>query len=195
MVRIAIFASGGGSNAEKIIHYFERHPTIKIALVVSNNKNAGVLDIARKNRIKSEIISKSDFYENNALSLFLISQKIDFIILAGFLWLLPAYLTSEYYPNKILNIHPSFFLNMEEMECMVIMSMKQSKDDQSANSGMTVHLVNEKYDEGEIIFQRRCQLSQDMNATEIAAEVLKLEHKYFSAVIENYITTHINRLK
>ncbi|MBK8349834.1 MAG: phosphoribosylglycinamide formyltransferase [Saprospiraceae bacterium] len=186
MRRIAIFASGGGSNAEKIIHYFAGHPTIIIEMVVCNSKNAGVLDIARKNRIKSEIISKSDFYENNALSLFLISQKIDFIILAGFLWLLPDHLLKSY-PDKILNIHPSLLPRYGGHGMYGHFVHEAVKENGDNESGMTIHLVNEKYDEGKIIFQARCPISDDMQSNDIAREVLNLEHKYFAPVIEDYI--------
>jgi phosphoribosylglycinamide formyltransferase-1 len=194
VVRIAIFASGGGSNAEKIIQYFEHHPTIQIALVISNNKNAGVLGIADRYKVPSQVIHRKDMYESDHLLTLLKNYKIDLLVLAGFLWLIPAYLISAY-NNKIINIHPSLLPKYGGKGMYGHHVHEAVKADQSAISGMTVHLVNEKYDEGDIIFQKECKLNQDMNATEIAAEVLKLEHKYFSAVIENYITTHINRLK
>lgn len=194
MVRIAIFASGGGSNAEKIIQYFEHHPNIKIALVISNNKNAGVIGIAERYKVPKQVILRKDMYESDHLLTLLKNYKIDLLVLAGFLWLIPDYLISAY-TNKIINIHPSLLPKYGGKGMYGHHVHEAVKADQSAISGMTVHLVNEKYDEGDIIFQKECILNQEMNATEIAAEVLKLEHKYFSEVIENYITTHINRLK
>lgn len=194
MVRIAVFASGGGSNAEKIIQYFEHHPNIKIALVISNNKNAGVIGIAERYKVPKQVILRKDMYESDHLLTLLKNYKIDLLVLAGFLWLIPDYLISAY-TNKIINIHPSLLPKYGGKGMYGHHVHEAVKADQSAISGMTVHLVNEKYDEGDIIFQKECILNQEMNATEIAAEVLKLEHKYFSEVIENYITTHINRLK
>jgi len=194
VVRIAIFASGGGSNAEKIIQYFEHHADIKICLVVSNNKNAGVLDIADRYKVPSYVIIKKDIYESDRLLSLLKSNKIDLLVLAGFLWLIPAYLISAY-ASRIINIHPSLLPKYGGKGMYGHHVHEAVKADRSTISGMTVHLVNEKYDEGAIIFQEVCKLHQEMNGTEIAAEVLKLEHKYFSKAIENYIKIHFNRLQ
>lgn len=194
MVRIAIFASGGGSNAEKIIQHFEKNPDIKVGLVVTNNKNAGVLAITDRYRIASLVISRQDMYESNHLLDILKKNKTDLLILAGFLWLIPASLIKTY-PGRIINIHPSLLPKYGGKGMYGHHVHEAVKSDQADVSGMTVHLVNEKYDEGAIILQKECKITQEMNALEIAATVLKLEHKFYSEAIENYIKTQFNRLK
>lgn len=194
MVRIAIFASGGGSNAEKIIQHFEKHPAIAVGLIVTNNKNAGVLGIAARHRITSVVISRQDMYESSHLLEILKKNKTDLLVLAGFLWLIPVSLIKAY-AGRIINIHPSLLPKYGGKGMYGHHVHEAVKADQEEVSGMTVHLVNEKYDDGAIIFQKECKISPEMNALDIAAAVLKLEHKYYSEAIENYINTQFNRLK
>lgn len=194
MVRIAIFASGGGSNAEKIIQHFEKHPDIEVGLVVTNNKNAGVLAIADRYRIASLVISRQDIYESNHLLEILKKNKTDLLVLAGFLWLIPASLIKAY-AGRIINIHPSLLPKYGGKGMYGRHVHEAVKADQADVSGMTVHLVNEKYDEGAVIFQKECKLTPEMNAIQIAAAVLKLEHTYYSVAIEDYIRTHFNGTK
>lgn len=194
MVRIAIFASGGGSNAEKIIQHFEKHPDIEVGLVVSNNKNAGVLAIADRYRIASLVISRQDMYESNHLLEILKKNKTDLLVLAGFLWLIPVSLITAY-AGRIINIHPSLLPKYGGKGMYGHHVHEAVKADQANVSGMTVHLVNEKYDEGAVIFQKECKLTPEMNAIQIAAAVLKLEHTYYSVAIEDYIRTHFNGTK
>jgi phosphoribosylglycinamide formyltransferase-1 len=194
VVRIAIFASGGGSNAEKIIQHFEKHPDIEVGLVVTNNKNAGVVAIADRYRIASLVISRQDMYESNHLLEILNKNKTDLLVLAGFLWLIPVSLITGF-AGRIINIHPSLLPKYGGKGMYGHHVHEAVKADQEEVSGMTVHLVNEKYDDGAIIFQKECKITPEMNALDIAAAVLKLEHKYYSEAIENYINTQFNRLK
>jgi phosphoribosylglycinamide formyltransferase 1 len=191
VVRIAIFASGGGSNAEKIIQYFEKNSSIEVGLVVTNNKNAGVLAIADRYHIASCVISKQDIYESNHLLEILNKNRTDLLVLAGFLWLIPESLIKAY-AGRIINIHPSLLPKYGGKGMYGHHVHEAVKADQAEISGMTVHLVNEKYDDGAVIFQKVCELKPEMNANQIAAAVLKLEHQYYSEAIENYIKTHFN---
>jgi phosphoribosylglycinamide formyltransferase 1 len=189
-IKIAIFASGGGSNAEKIIQYFKEHPYIEIGIVVSNKIDAGVLRIAAANNINSLIITKSSFSKTDEVVAILNSLCIDFVALAGFLWLVPKHFIDAF-PNKILNIHPSLLPKYGGKGMyghFVHEAVKRNNDNES---GMTIHVVNEKFDDGNIIFQASCTIKDDMDANEIASEVLKLEHKHYPQVIEDFIKTKI----
>ncbi len=188
-IRLAIFASGGGSNAEKIIQYFAIHASIDISLVVSNKSDAGVLNIAEEHLIKSLIINKNSFWGSNEVIDYLRDEKIDYIILAGFLWLVPKQVV-EAFPNKILNIHPSLLPKYGGKGMYGHFVHEAVKLNNETESGMTVHLVNEKFDDGDIIFQAVCSLNEDMSASEIALRVLELEHKYYPKVIEKYVLKH-----
>jgi len=188
-IRLAIFASGGGSNAEKIIQYFAIHASIKISLVVSNKSDAGVLKIAEEHLIKSLIINKNSFWGSNEVIDYLRDEKIDYIILAGFLWLVPKQIV-EAFPNKILNIHPSLLPKYGGKGMYGHFVHDAVKVNNETVSGMTIHLVNEKFDDGDIIFQAKCSLNEEMSASEIAFRVLELEHKYYPIVIEKYVLKH-----
>ena len=185
-VRIAIFASGGGSNAEKIIQYFTNHAFIEVQLVVSNKYDAGVLKIASLNNINSLIITKASFSKSNEVIDILKATKVEFVILAGFLWLVPSHFV-EAFPNKILNIHPSLLPKYGGKGMYGHFVHEAVKLNNETESGMTINLVNEKFDDGNIIFQAKCQLNESMNPSEIANEVLKLEHQFYPLVIEDFI--------
>ena len=179
-VKIAIFASGGGSNAEKIIGYFRNNATIEVSLIVSNKVDAGV----------SLIITKRSFSQTNEIIDMLKSLQIDMVVLAGFLWLVPIHFV-EAFPNKILNIHPSLLPKYGGKGMYGHHVHEAVKANQDKESGMTIHLVNEKFDDGNIIFQEKCAIDAKMDASEIAAEVLKLEHTYYPQIIEEFIKNKI----
>lgn len=189
MKKIAIFASGRGSNAQTIIAYFQAHQQIEVALIVSNKKQAGVLEIANAHNIPSLLLSKDTFYHTNDYLSTLATHQIDLIVLAGFLWLIPPYLVQAY-PNKIVNIHPALLpkyggKGMYGMN--VHRAVHQAKEQVS---GISIHYVNEKYDDGNIIFQANCQLSEIDTPEIIAKKVLKLEHQYFAKIIEKLLLNH-----
>lgn len=185
-IRLAIFASGGGSNAKKIIEYFEHHALVEISLVISNKADSGVFKIANEHNIETFILNKSTFYETSLVTDFLKEAKIDYIILAGFLWLVPKGVV-EAFPNKILNIHPSLLPKYGGKGMYGHHVHEAVKNNCELESGMTIHVVNEKFDDGNIIFQKKCLINDQMDASEIAAEVLKLEHSYYPQVIEEFI--------
>lgn len=186
MVNIAVFASGGGSNARKIIEYFQDSSIGKVVLVVCNKPGAGVIEIAESNGIPVQMINRKSFYETETLLDILRQKEVGLIALAGFLWLAPGYLVRAY-PGRILNIHPALLPKYGGKGMYghhVHEAVKAAGDKQS---GMTVHLVNEHYDEGDILFQAVCELSEDDTAEDIARKVLVLEHRYYPEVIEQVI--------
>lgn len=194
MTKIAIFASGGGSNAEKIIEYFDQSYNIQVSLIISNRANAGVLEISEKNNIPSLIINRDYFYQSQNILDELNHSSIDIIVLAGFLWLIPFYLISAY-PNRIINIHPALLPKYGGKGMYGLHVHQAVKDARESESGPTIHLVNEEYDKGEVLFQIKCLISEDDSASDIAAKVLSLEHQYFPKVIESYITNRLDQSK
>lgn len=188
-VNVVIFASGGGSNAEAIVKYFAQDTHIKISFLISNNPHSGVFKIGINYGIKTELINRENFKNEFYFVELLKSNKIDYIILAGFLWLIPEFLIREF-PNRIINIHPSL-LPKYGGKGMYGMHVHQSVfDHNEKESGMTVHLVNEQYDQGLILFQAECNVEEAKNPKEIAQCVLALEHKHYPSVIKNYIESH-----
>ena len=185
--QIAIFASGTGSNARKIIEYFAGHPDISVKLVISNRKTAPVLDMAAGFGIETMVISRTTFYESEDLLHRL--ATIDLVVLAGFLWLIPAYLVKAF-PQRIVNIHPALLPRYggKGMYGMNVHRAVSAAGDPT--SGMTIHYVNEEYDEGQIIFQASCPIIPGEAAEEIAQKVLSLEHQHFAPVIEQLLTNN-----
>lgn len=186
MKRIAILASGTGSNALKIVEHLKNNEQIEVALIASNRNNAGVLEMAQENGIPTTVISRDDFYKSDIFLTQLQSANIDWIILAGFLWLVPSNLI-EAYTDRIVNIHPSL-LPAYGGKGMYGMNVHQAvKKNKEKISGMTIHLVNEKYDDGAIVFQGRTDIEQTDSPQDIAAKVLKLEHEYYPIVVEGLV--------
>ena len=187
--RIAIFASGSGSNAQKIAEYFKNHPTIEVALVVSNKADAGVLDIAKSFGIETYVIpSKAEFTQTETLLQELYVSQIDFIVLAGFLWLIPEYLI-EAYPSRIVNIHPALLpkyggKGMHGMHVHHAVVAAGEKE-----SGITIHYVDKVYDNGEHLFQATVPVEPGDTPEVIQQKVLVLEHTNFAQVIEKVLNT------
>ena len=186
MKKIAIFASGGGSNALKIIEHFANNDSIKVALIVSNKPKAGVLEKANNHNIPTLVINRTSFRETEDLLTELQDRSIDFIALAGFLWLIPAYLVDAF-PNQIVNIHPALLPKYGGKGMYGINVHRAVHANKEPFSGMTIHFVNARYDEGNIIFQAKCKLSEDDTPENIAKKVLALEHQYFPQIIEKVI--------
>lgn len=183
MINLAIFASGGGSNAEAIIQYFKNHEKINVELIVSNKAKAGVLQRATNHQIPSVVINRDDFYTQKNILSTLKDHHIDVIILAGFLWLVPSYLVQAF-PDKILNIHPALLPKYGGKGMYGHHIHQAVFDHKEKETGLTIHYVNEHYDEGNIILQARCRISPDDTPETIAKKVLKLEHRYYPVVIE-----------
>lgn len=181
--KLVIFASGSGTNAAAIATYFDRHASIHVSAIYSNKPDAYVLERAKKLAISTTVFSRSAFDSNSFLDLL---QGVDYIILAGFLWKIPSWLVAAF-PEKILNIHPSLlpkFGGKGMYGAHVHRAVLQAKE---KVSGITIHLVNEVYDEGEILFQATCSIAADETPDSLAAKVHQLEHKHYPEVIERYI--------
>ena len=178
MNHIAIFASGTGSNALKIIEFLAAKNDMDVGLIVTNNKNAGVLEHAKNNDIPHLIISKSEAQNASFLIEKMILSKISFIVLAGYLLKIPARLIAAF-PHRIVNIHPALLPKYGGKGMYGIRVHQAVVDNNEKESGITIHYVNEHYDEGDIIAQYKCPLQQEDSASTLAARVLALEHKYF----------------
>lgn len=186
MKNIAVFASGGGSNARKIIEYFANHPQIRVALVVSNKAAAPVLAMAQSHAIPTHVISRQSFYETESLLGILHKYQIDLIALAGFLWLVPAYLIADY-DHRILNIHPALLPRYGGKGMYGHHVHEAVWAAQEKESGITIHYANAQYDEGDIIFQAKCPLEPGDSPEDIARKVLALEHIHYAPVIEKVL--------
>jgi phosphoribosylglycinamide formyltransferase-1 len=183
---IAIFASGRGSNAEKILEYFSNHPRIRVTLVLSNKAEAGVQEFAKQYGVPFVALKKAEFQDENKVLALLKDHNVDFIALAGFLLLIPGYLVNAC-KDRILNIHPALLPDFGGKGMYSMRVHEAVKASNAGISGMTVHLVNPRYDEGRILFQSAVKLDPEDSPEDIAGKVLKLEHKYYAKVIEDYV--------
>jgi formyltetrahydrofolate-dependent phosphoribosylglycinamide formyltransferase len=184
---IAIFASGAGSNAQKIIDHFRNSPSVKIALIVCNRKKAGVLQIAEKENIPSVIIEKEKFFSNNGYLDELTSRKIGFIVLAGFLWKVPESLIKAF-PKRIINIHPALLPGYGGKGMYGSLVHEAVIGAKEKESGITIHYVDEHYDNGDIILQVRCAVFDDDTPESLAQRIHELEHANYPVVIEELVT-------
>jgi phosphoribosylglycinamide formyltransferase-1 len=184
---IAIFASGTGSNAQKIIDHFRNHASIRVSLIICNKPGAGVLSIAEKENIPSLVIEKEEFFSGDAYTGKLKEAKIEFIVLAGFLWKIPTALIKAF-PGRIINIHPALLpkyggkgmYGSRVHEAIIANGEKES--------GITIHYVDEIYDHGQVIFQAKCPVLPNDTASTLAERIHGLEHAHYSKVIEKLLS-------
>jgi len=188
MTNLAIFASGTGSNAEKIIEYFEGNDRIQVALVVCNKPTAGVLKIAEKHGISSILIEKTAFFSQNSCVEALKAHQIDFIVLAGFLWKVPDALVNAY-RGKIVNIHPALLPKYGGKGMYGMHVHEAVIQAGETESGITIHHVNEHYDEGNIIFQAKCPIEPGDTPEILAQKIHVLEHRHFPVVIAELLNS------
>jgi phosphoribosylglycinamide formyltransferase-1 len=181
MENIALFASGAGSNAENIVRYFRNSSSLEFPLILSNNPNAGVHERARILGVPSFSIGKKGFEDGEAL-LLLKKFRIDFIVLAGFLLKIPLHLL-EAYPGRIINIHPALLPKYGGKGMYGSHVHEAVVANRETESGITIHYVNEHYDEGNIIFQAKCGVSPSDSPEDVAEKVHALEYKYFPEII------------
>ena len=184
--RLAIFASGGGSNADQICSFFQGHSTISVGTIITNNPKAGVIQVAERHQIDCHILLKKNWEAENTVLPLLKSHQITHIVLAGFLLLIPEWLIRAY-PDHIINIHPALLPKYGGKGMYGHHVHQAVKNDGALVSGITVHTIDEHFDKGEIIFQHEVQLSPDDNAADIAARVLVAEHFYYPRVIEKWV--------
>ncbi len=181
--RIAIFASGSGSNAEKIAEYFKNHPTIEVSLILSNNPQAGVIARARKFQIPVVLFDRKTFYETDKITELLQNQHIDVVVLAGFMMLIPDEMVKAF-PQKMVNIHPALLPKYGGKGMYGHFVHEAVVAAKETESGITIHYVNERYDEGAIIFQTSCPVVSADTPEDVAQKVQVLEHKHYPEVIE-----------
>lgn len=184
---IAIFASGNGSNALKIIRQFRQHDFIRVALVVTNKVEAGVLKHASDNQIDSLHFSNATFAENpQAVLGKLLEYKIKLIVLAGFLRRVPDVLVSHF-SNRIINIHPALLPDFGGRGMYGHRVHQAVIDAKRTESGITIHYVDGHYDEGKIIFQARLDVGTDETVDTLQKKIQALEHRWFPEIIEMLI--------
>lgn len=184
--KIVIFASGSGTNAENLIKYFQNSQNARVIAVFSNNRTAGALRRAHNLKVKALLFDKEALYHSNEILNVLKDLKPDLIVLAGFLWLFPRRILREF-PDKIVNIHPALLpkyggkgMYGERVHEAVIANKEKE-------SGISIHYVNENYDEGKIIFQATTQLDNNDTPSSLAEKIHQLEYKHFPEVIEKLI--------
>lgn len=185
--RIAIFASGTGTNAKKIIEHFSQHPFIKVQLIVCNKPTAGVLDIAAANQIATLLIEKEKFFTGNGYADELKEAQIDFIVLAGFLWKIPQTLIDAY-RNRIINIHPALLPKFGGKGMYGAKVHEAVIAAGETESGITIHYVDEHYDNGDMIFQAKCTVRENDSAESLAQRIHGLEHKYYTIIVEELLS-------
>ena len=184
-VSILIFASGNGSNAENIIKYFQEKSIHINWIIITNNSNAGVIERSVRLNIPFMVFGKEDFYNNNVLEkINLINPSL--IILAGFLLKIPEKIIENFH-NKIINIHPSLLPKYGGKGMYGINVHKKVIENQESESGISIHYVNQNYDEGKVIFQKSITISYPTDASNLSKKIHELEMKYFPEVIEKLL--------
>lgn len=182
--KIALLASGSGTNAQNIIEYFVSNEMVEVDSLWSNKADAFALERASKLGVKTFVFNRKTFYETDEIIETLIKRKVDLIVLAGFLWLIPSNLIKNF---TIINIHPAL-LPKYGGKGMYGMKVHQAVvDNREKESGISIHFVNEKYDEGKMIFQAACKVEPTDLAEDVANKVHELEYKHFPRIIESVL--------
>ncbi len=184
--KVAIFASGTGSNAAKIIEHFKAHPLIEVVLIVCNRTGAGVFQVAETNNIPTLLIEKERFFRGDAYVSDLKQAGIFFIALAGFLWKIPQSIINVY-RNRIINIHPALLPAYGGKGMYGAKVHEAVIQDGVHESGITIHKVDEHYDNGDIVFQAKCEVLENDTAESLATKIHVLEHRYFPQMIEECV--------
>lgn len=190
MKRIVLFASGSGTNVENIIRYFQDSTSIKVTQVLTNNKNAKVIERCKRLKINCFVFNRKDFYHSDKV-LNIVKKQGDYIILAGFLWKVPENFIA-FFSDRIINIHPALLpkfggKGMYGMHIHKAVIMNKEKE-----TGITIHFVNEQYDEGAIIFQKKVSLLHNDTLKDVANKIHQLEMRFFPQVIERVILNKVD---
>jgi phosphoribosylglycinamide formyltransferase-1 len=186
MLRIIIFASGSGTNAENIIEYFKNSTLAKVTYVLSNNENAGVLERAKRLKVPYKIFAKNEMETDSFLNF--LREHADFIVLAGFLLKIPDQMVGLF-PNSIINIHPALLPKYGGKGMYGMHVHRAVVANKEAETGITIHYVNERYDEGTIIFQKKVTLKSNDTPEDVASKIHVLEQENFPKVIEKVLKT------
>lgn len=189
MKKIAVFASGSGSNAQNIIEFFQKDPAASVVLVLSNNPNAYVLQRAKLLGVDSIVFDKAQLSDPLDVLRQLTNHKVDFIVLAGFLWKFPEHIIKKF-EQKVVNIHPALLPNFGGKGMYGMHVHKAVVEAKVKETGITIHHVNAHYDEGAIIFQAKCPVFSDDTAEDVAEKIHKLEMEHFPTVIRDLLITH-----
>ncbi len=194
MKQIAILSSGSGSNAENIIRYFQNNDTIRVKLIICNNPKAGIISRAEQLNVPLILLNRNDFYQSDKLISLLKGMNIDLIVLAGFLWLLPQNFIVAF-KNKIINIHPALLPKYGGKGMYgqhVHNAVLQNKEKET---GISIHLVDEIYDHGKIIFQKSVRVSSGDTVQTLEEKVHHLEYEYYPKVIEQFLKSDLNSVR
>ena len=186
MKNIAIFASGNGTNAERIAAYFADNPEIQVRIILTNNPKAFVLERAKKLNIPSFVFDRNTFYKTDEVLQVLLKNQTDLVVLAGFMWLVPEYLINAF-RGKIINIHPALLPKYGGKGMYGSHVHEAVIKNREKTSGITIHFVNEKYDDGQIILQKEIPVLENDTPDTLAARIHELEYEYYPKVIEELL--------
>lgn len=187
MKRIAIFASGNGTNAKAILQHFRHNPDVKVEGILCNNPKAKVIEVAQEFQVPYYLITKKDLYESEHVLSLLKSSSLDLVILAGFLWLIPENILNAF-PNKIINIHPALLPRHGGGGMYGAKVHEAVINAHETETGITVHYLNEKYDEGEVILQKAVPVDASDTPETLAKKVHVLEHEWYPKIIEQLLS-------
>lgn len=187
-IKIALFASGSGTNVENIFNYLKENKTLEIGCILCNKKNAYVIERAKNLKIDILVFDRPDFYESDTVLRYLEQKNTRLIVLAGFLWLIPNNLINKY-PNRIINIHPALLPKYGGKGMYGDAVHKAVYINKETETGITIHYVNEKYDDGNIIFQQSVKINSNDTPDSIANKVHELEYKFYPTIIEKIALT------
>lgn len=183
--KLAIFASGSGTNAEEIFKYFRGHDQVEVVLLLSNKADAYALERAKKFNVDARVFNRAQFQDETILE-WLKEDGVTHIVLAGFLWLIPEYLIKNF-PDRIVNVHPALLPKFGGKGMYGSNVHEAVKNSGEVETGITIHVVNEKYDEGKVLFQAKCEVAKSDTPDDIANKVHQLEHQHFPRVIEKWV--------
>ena len=182
---VVIFASGSGSNAQRLLEHFQYHPQIKVVALFSNNPEAYALKRAENFNVPTHVFNRDQFRNGTVLQ-WVNKYQPDLIVLAGFLWLVPTAFIQAY-PNKIINIHPGLLPKYGGKGMHGLHVHQAVLDNKEIESGITIHYVNEFYDQGAVIYQDLCPVQANDTAEILASRVLQLEHQHFPRIVEKLL--------
>lgn len=188
-INLAIFASGNGTNAENIVQYFSENINVQVVATFVNNKNAGVIERMNKLYIPVFLFDTETLYQSDKILEVLVENNIDFIVLAGFLKLIPEKIV-EKFQDKIINIHPALLPKYGGKGMFGQKVHEQVIKNNDSVSGITIHTVNKDYDKGVVLFQALCRIEKTDNADTLAAKIHLLEYRYFPQIIEAWLMTN-----
>jgi phosphoribosylglycinamide formyltransferase-1 len=184
--RIAIFASGSGTNAEEIMKHFRHHSRVEVVILLSNTPEAYALKRAEKFNVPTAVFTRKEYKESQVVLEWLQEKQVTHVVLAGFLWLVPGYLTDAF-PDRIINIHPALLPKFGGKGMYGMKVHEAVKEQGELTTGITIHLVNEHYDEGRVVFQVSCPVGPQDTSETIAQQVHRLEYAHYPRVIEEWI--------